>query len=40
MTQALAPVPLCPQHNERMKVSAALDGYSCSQASRQFRFIR
>jgi hypothetical protein len=25
----LAPVPLCPSHNERMKVNAMLRGYSC-----------
>jgi hypothetical protein len=25
----LAPVPLCPSHNERMKVNEMLTGYSC-----------
>jgi len=29
MTQTLTPVPLCPEHNRPMKVSAELDGYAC-----------
>jgi hypothetical protein len=27
--QHLAPVPLCPSHNERMKVNLAFTAYSC-----------
>ena len=27
--QHLAPVPLCPSHNERMRINLALTGYSC-----------
>jgi hypothetical protein len=27
--QHLAPVPLCPSHNERMKVNVAFTAYSC-----------
>jgi hypothetical protein len=29
MTQTLTPVPLCPEHNKPMKVSAEIDGYAC-----------
>ena len=30
MNLDLAPLPLCPSHNQRMKVAAALGGYSCT----------
>lgn len=38
MTQTLAPVPLCPEHNNPMKVSGTLDGYSCSQMGCTHRY--